>query len=214
MAGRLARSPRRLAALAALSLSLAGADWMEWEELHRDAELVVETQASREGGATLRGRTELPHPLEAVRAVLLDLAGFSRWGRSLVRWQVLDSSPNEAIVYGRHDVPWPLADRDYVVRYTWQLLPDRFLLEARSTDDERAPVSDGVVRLARVYSSWEVTRAGPGRACVVYTYDGDLGDLGRAVPDSLRSWATVSQLRDLFSRLARETAARSADASG
>ncbi len=208
MAGELARLRRLSALLGVLSVWVAGAGWMEWEELHRDAELIVETQASPENGATLRGRTELPHPAEAVHAVLLDLASFPRWGRSLVHWEVLSRSPDEAIVYGRHDMPWPLADRDYVVRYTWQLATDRFRLEARSTEYERAPVADDAVRLTRVHSIWEVTPAGPGRASVTYTYDGDLGDLGGTVPEALRRWATVSQLRDLFARLARETAAR------
>lgn len=208
MAPPLAPFCRRVASLCALSLWLTGARWMEWEEIHRGAHLVLEMQASGDKGAALRGRTELAHPAEAVRAVLLDLAAFPSWDRSLVRWEVLSRSANEAVVYGRHDVPWPLTDRDYVVRYTWQDALDRFLLEAHSTEDEHAPPANGAVRLARLHSLWEVTSPGPGRTAVTYTYVGDLGELGSPVPAALRRWATISQLRDLFARLSREVAAR------
>ncbi len=208
MAPPLAPCLGRVTSLCAISLWLTGAGWMEWEEIHRDAHLVLETQATRDNGAALRARTELAHSAEAVRAVLLDLAAFPRWGRSLVRWEVLSRSANEAVVYGRHDVPWPLADRDYVVRYTWQDARDRFLLEARSTEDDGAPPAEGAVRLTRLHSLWEITSPGPGRTAVTYTYVGDLGDLGSPVPAALRRWATVSQLRDLFARLSREVAAR------
>jgi hypothetical protein len=200
------RAKRRgLVGLLALMLLLAGAGGEEWQDLHRDADLVVEARRADEGRLTVRGRGDLPHPFPAVRAVLLDLEAFPRWGRNLRFWKVLARSGQEAIVYGRHDLPRPLADRDYVVRYTWRTEADRFLLEAGSTCDNRAPPVGGVERLTLVHSVWEVRPAGPGQALVSYLYDGDLGG---AVPPFLQRWTAVSELRELFSRLAGEVERR------
>ena len=53
-----------------------------------------------------------------------------------------------ALVYGRQALPWPVRDRDYVVRYRWRDAPDEeFALIAESVTDEGPPPRDDVLRV-------------------------------------------------------------------
>jgi hypothetical protein len=170
-----------------------------WRELARGEGVVIETRPTPGGVTVVRGTTELPLSLDAVRGVLLDLERFPEWIRSLAVWTVLTRGPVEAIVYGRHDLPWPLSDRDYTVRYTWRSEAERFALEARSTAEAGPAPAPGVVRLTAVHSTWEVERLGPERCRVTYTYNGDLGG---AVPRFVEEAGWRREARELFQGLA------------
>ena len=102
----------------------------------------------------------IPAPLAATRAALLDIAGFGRWFPSLGEWRVLERSEGGVRVYGRHALPWPAEDRDYVVDYVWRDEADgRFVLEATARADG-APPPAGVVRLDVLQSRWTLRSDG------------------------------------------------------
>lgn len=109
---------------------------------------------------------ELAFPLAAVRAVLLDLDRFDQWFPTLAEWRVLTRRHDGARVYGRHRVPWPYRDRDYVVDYRWQTMAaGGFLLEATARANcpasaDSPAVEDGVVRIQMLQSRWTLVPAG------------------------------------------------------
>ncbi len=193
-----------LIALAVLATA-GGAAADDWREIHRADGVVVEVRPGPDGAPLVRGTLRVDRPPARVREVLLDLEGFPRWIENLSEWRVLARDASGVRIYGRHALPWPLRDRDYVVRYAWRSEPgDRFVLEARSVD---APPTarDGVVRLVRVYSRWEVDPDGPAASRVRYTYNGELG--GR-VPGFLVESAWRSQAPRSLQRLTEEVARR------
>ena len=146
---------------------------------------------------------------EAVRAVLLDLEGFARWFPALDEWRVLSREPGTALVYGRQALPWPVSDRDYVVRYRWQDSPDgSFRLEAVGRPDAGPAPSGGAVRLQRLRSEWRIGPDAGGGTRASYRYEGESGPLPAWV--ARRAWR--SQTRAVLDGLARELERRAADA--
>lgn len=172
-----------------------------WRELARGDGVVIEARPAPGGATIVRGTTVLEHSLEAIRRVLLDLERFHTWIPSLSTWTVLARGAADAVVYGRHDLPWPLADRDYTVRYTWTGEAGRFVLEARSTAEAGPPPVPGVVRLA-VHSIWQIEALGSERCRVTYTYNGDLGG---SVPRWVQEAGWKREARELFQSLAAAT---------
>jgi hypothetical protein len=191
-----ATAARPDAALAAAPTAPGAGDG--WRELARGDGVLIETRPAPGGVTIVRGTTVLERPLEAVQRVLVDLDRFPTWIPSLSAWTVLERGAAHAVVYGRHDLPWPLSDRDYTVRYTWQADATRFVLEARSTAGAGPAPAPGVVRLEAVHSVWEVEALDPGRSRVTYTYNGDLAG---AAPRFVQEAGWKREARQLFQGL-------------
>ena len=181
-AGRL----RALAMLACLIASAAPSASAETDAPRMDA--------SAEGS--------IPASFAATRAVLLDVAGFGGWFPSLGEWRVLSRAEDSLRVYGRHAVPWPAEDRDYVVDYRWHDTPEgQFVLEATARADA-GPAPEGVVRLDVLRSRWTLTPQGD---TTLAHYEVSLiprGELPRFVESA--SWRRESWR--LIEALAREVA--------
>jgi hypothetical protein len=172
-----------------------------WTKLAESNGVVVEKR--RLGGGTLvRGRTELPHSASEVAAILRDLEGFAHWIPSLSTWKVIEKSETEAIVYARHNLAWPMDDRDYCVRYTWKEAPSGgYTLRAKATKDRAPPPEDGVIRLEHVQSEWVVAPSGTDRSSVTYTY---YGELGGSIPQSIETEAWKREPPKVFEALTKE----------
>ena len=144
-------------------------------------------------------------PVAAARAVLLDLEAFDAWFPGLDSWQVLDRSPEAARVHGRQAFPWPVSDRDYVVRYRWWDREDGgFALEAVGIPGAEPAPDPGVVRVDRLRSLWTLEPEGS-RTRATYLYEGP--SAGRLL-DWLASLGASGRTRDVIDGLAGEVARR------
>jgi len=122
----------------------------------------------------IEGRIEAP--LDRVRAVLLDLEAFGEWFPSISQWTVLERERGVALVHGSQDMPWPVRDRDYVVRYRWPLESDEpFELEAVAQRGALPAPEKGVVRLENLRTVWRLAAEGSRATRVEYDYAGDPG---------------------------------------
>ncbi len=140
----------------------------------------------------------------AVRAVLLDVEGLGAWFPGVGEWRVLASEPDSMLVYGHQPLPWPITDRDYVVRYRWVTSGlGELQLEASSEVTASMPERDGRVRVDTMRTLWEVSEAG-GVVHVRYTYWGSTGArLPRWVMRlgwERRAYAVIDALRDELAR--------------
>ncbi len=194
-----------LAALLVAPLAHGQQDQSNWEFLEEKAGVRVERSPAKAGQVAYRATARIEQPADAVREVLKDLERFPEWADRLHTWEVLAREGDATLVYGRHDVPWPIADRDYVVRYRCGGGDDAFFLEARSVESSERPVPEGVVRIADLHTLWEVTPAPEPSASVVrYTYRGGLG--GR-VPEWVQELVRGGSMRSSFERLEARVAA-------
>lgn len=151
-------------------------------------------------------------PLAAVREVLLDFERFPRWFPATAEFRVLERpAPDTARVHGTQALPWPVGDRDYVVVYRWWDDDGVFVLRAIAEADVDPPPAQGVVRVERMRTEWQIA-AVPGGTAVRYHYQGDTGG-------SLPSWlarfgwrsSTGLVIDGLREEVARRAAATGAD---
>jgi len=92
--------------------------------------------------------------------------------------------------YNRIGSPWPVSDRDVVLRSRRSDLPDGGIrLEFENTTTPEVPPVDGVVRMRRLVGSYALRPEGTGTH-VVYTLDSDPGG-------SLPGWLVRQASKDL-----------------
>jgi len=171
--------------------------------------LAVEIRAGDHTGTRVQVRGDIPLPASALRGVLRDLASFPRWFPAIGRWTVMMQDDVGAVVHGVQEFPWPLRDRDYVVRYVWrETAAGVFTLEARSVTSASVPRPPGIIRLDDVHSMWTVTDRGSSESHVTYTYEGSIGG---QVPEWVQRVGWQARAGDVLRNLLREARDRLGD---
>ena len=174
-----------------------------WAPLTKDQNVVVEI-LKRDGQEPLiRGTLIFSHSIESLRKTLMDVSNYTDWLPDTAVWQIVSKSNDAVFIYARHNLAWPMKDRDYRVRYSFKDLPSNGLrVSARATTAKGPKPIDGVIRLKNVRSDWMVTSLAKGKTRVQYTYDGSLGgDLPDFVKRSAWKHEPVSLLRALHNWL-------------
>ena len=125
-----------------------------------------------------RGEGDIPAPLDRVVAHLTDFGSLQRWMPRVAELRVIDRQPNEATVYFRFDLPWPISDRDWTLRYRWRREGDRFVMTWSDAND-RGPPPTRAVRVSPMRGYWELTSTAAGTTRARYVF---LAILGGALP--------------------------------
>jgi len=161
-----------LLALTLLALPAAAED--EWKLLGTFDGTTVERRENKEGPPTLRCTSVLDAPLEVAKTVMTGFE-WNKWMNDVHSFEILerDDAARTAVLYGRHNTPWPIANRDYVVRAKWEETPDSFVLNTRGLKGAGPATPRGVVRLMP-RATWAFTRQGE-KTRFVYTYKGGAG---------------------------------------
>jgi hypothetical protein len=123
----------------------------------------------------LTGTTTMAAAPERVAAWIGATHTFVDWQHNCEEAYQVRREGNLLIVYNRIGSPWPVADRDVVLRSTRsELEGGAILIEFRSTTEEDVPIARGVVRMPRLVGSYDL-RPVEGGTRVVYTVDSDPG---------------------------------------
>ena len=117
----------------------------------------------------------VPAPIGAVLRHLVDFDQMPEMIPWLATARVLERGADEALVYFRYDLPWPVADRDYTARYRWTLLPTgRGRVEIVDADGAGPPV-DGAVRVTDLRACFTLEARADDRTRVRYRVHMELG---------------------------------------
>jgi hypothetical protein len=90
----------------------------------------------------------------------------------------LVASESEAVsyIYHRTNVPWPLSDRDVVLRSEVEIVePGRLVFVRFRSESARVPLVDGVVRLATLAGFYRLEAMAPAHTSVEYRVDVEPG---------------------------------------
>lgn len=162
----------------------------------------------------LRGQTRLTGSLNAVMALLKDAGYNNHWVFRSGGARVLQSSGYEqSYVYGVVDAPWPMQDRDTVVRFDYAQHPvTRIVTIKISNHPEFIPHRPGLVRVPDFGGFWQLRPLPGGHVDVIYQVHGNPGGW---VPTWLANYAaqiSVSQtLSNMPTAVARYYSAANAD---
>lgn len=164
-----------------------------WQPVRDDDGIVVHRRAA--GGSSfdeLRAIGIVRAPLAAVLAVIEARDNGTEWMFNCVESKTLEAVGDDgAIVYNRTRTPWPLADRDTVVRGRRRFEPGHVRVDFESVDYPARPPVAGVVRMPMVRGHWLLTPEASGAATrVEYQMHADPGG-------ALPAWAVNGFARDM-----------------
>lgn len=206
-AGGLFKRLRPLAGAALLALAAVTAHAAE--SAAPPAKLALERQGIRvwthmaEGNPAVnyRATTVLNSTVAGAANLVLDPEIAPQWAPYVHQVDVISPPDSAGITVFRMelDLPFPLQDRDVVVRARITRTGDGvFTLHGEAVADARAPVRPGVVRITRYQGGWTIRPAGAGQ--VEVTTRG-YADMGGAVPLSLANLLVPQQLFHMLSNM-------------
>ncbi len=137
--------------------------------------------------------------LQRLQDFMLDFQGYKNWqfntieSRSLVKL-----SDSEFIYYSQIEAPWPVADRDMVVRFTVErITPNQLIITANSVKG-KMPEQKGFVRVPTSHSQWIITKISEDKLLVKYQMQIDPGG---SVPVWLANWVCAQGPYQSFKKL-------------
>ena len=182
---------RALLPITALLLGFAGPALAERSVVKEENGITVEEEPAP--GRTLpvlTGTTTMAAPPKQIAAWIAAVHTFVDWQHNCEEARRIRSQDGFAVAYNRIDSPWPVSDRDVVLRSTLSDLEGGGIrIEFHNTTDADVPEVDGVVRMPRLIGSYDL-RPVEGGTRVVYTLDSDPGG-------SLPDWLVRRVSKDL-----------------
>jgi hypothetical protein len=160
-----------------------------------DQEGVVVSQKAVPGRSLpiFKGVTVIKADVFQILGVLQDVEKNPEWMHACVDAKRLKKfSDTEFLVYNRSGAPWPISDRDVVVRSKANIDRENQVLTItmRSTESDLMPPSGDAVRMPRLNGHFIFSEAGKGKTQIEYQIDADPGGL-------IPSWLATMASRDI-----------------
>jgi len=181
-----------------------------WVKVRDDAGIVVQRRTVP-GSQVMefRARGVVEAPVSAVYAVLQDHAHVKDWQYRSVASRVLEKLDDHSeIVYERSGAPWPVQDRDCVLRstVTFDAAAHQVRLKWKTIDYPKMPPVDGAVRMPSVSGHWHLTVVNDGGwTQVEYQVQADAGGM---IPDWMANSGSKNVPFDTLQALRKQVARR------
>ena len=114
--------------------------------------------------------TVLPYSLDKVSKMIEDVDNYHNIFDRVTSSDVLTND----VVHIRMDMPFPISDRDYIVKYSTQKEQEYISYKFKSVRDHNVPVSGNCIRLANAAGEWYLKEVDSSSTEVVYTWNGEL----------------------------------------
>ncbi|MDB4969367.1 MAG: phosphatidylcholine transfer protein [Myxococcales bacterium] len=150
------------------------------------------------------GDGEIAAPLDRVIAHLTDFSSLGKWMPRAADFKVIAQGEDEALIYFRFDLPWPISDRDWTLRYRWRREGDRFVMTWQDAHD-RGPPLGKPVRPSPLRGYWELTATPSGTTRARYVF---LAELGGSLPRSVTEQTAWKQPLGSFQGVRSATTSR------
>lgn len=188
---RLFRASAALCALLASMCAWGEGDTGGWRpEKSGDGIHVYSRAVEGSSVRAVKAEVAVDAAFEDAVALLLDASQRPRWDELCTEASVVRQvSETEDVVYIHNDLPWPVSDRDMVLRRVWSVDADRSRAQIRaSVIDGVLPEIAGRVRVTHADGVWTIKR---GDATGVRITTEIHADPGGPVPDWLMNALSV-----------------------
>jgi len=121
--------------------------------------------------------TTMRTTLSAVSAILLDVLKTPDWVYGTKQCSLLKKeSPTSLYYYAEMGMPWPVSNRDFIIRISLSQNPQTKVVTVIATNlPTYIPEKDGIVRIQRSSGRWTISPAGNGMVRVEYILQIDPG---------------------------------------
>jgi START domain len=139
-----------------------------------------------------RGETVIEANLEHILKTMFAWEKHTDWMYRCAESKLLKRiGDGEALMYNRTAAPWPVWDRDVVVKTTTTRSPDQALITFNSVDArDLRPVPERTVRMPKLEGLYKLVQMSPGKTRVTYQVESDIGG-------SIPKWLATRATRDL-----------------
>ncbi len=181
----------RLVSCVALAMMLASPAFAERRVIQVEDGITVEEEVDADRALPiLFGTTTMNASASQIADWIGAVHTYVDWQHNCEEARVLPQADGSTLTYNRIGSPWPVSDRDVVLRSTRRNLNDGAIhIEFQSTEDAKLEVQSGVVRMPRLFGSYDLTPV-EGGTHVVYKVDSDPGG-------SLPGWLVRQASKDL-----------------
>lgn len=164
-----------------------------WKRSLEKNSIAIETR-SIPGSAykEFRAKMVVNANLSKAIAIMEDIPGYTRWMKDCKEARVLSkASATSGVIYSLQATPWPIAEREAVVGYSFSRSKNppalRIQIEAAPN---AVPVTPGRVRISRLKGYWTFVEVAPGSVEVTYSMHSEPGG-------SLPAWAVAGMVAHL-----------------
>jgi hypothetical protein len=140
-----------------------------------------------------RGQTVMKSSVKGVLDQMLDWKSHTKWMYRCAESTLLEPlGEKSAILYNRTSAPWPVWDRDVVVKSLVEEAPDLSSVKVsfENVDYAKKPVPDKVVRMPKLVGFYKLWQVEPNKTKVLYQVEADIGG-------SIPKWLAKRAARDL-----------------
>lgn len=132
-----------------------------------------------------KAQTTFPFSMDKIAEILEDKTNYPNVFKRIEATTILEPE----IVHIMLDMPFPIASRDYIVKYTTHLTGNDLLYQFRAVNHEKATLMKSYIRLVNAAGEWRLSPVNNNETKVIYTWNGELlGDFPDwALP---RAWKT------------------------
>ena len=112
----------------------------------------------------------LPYSLDKVSKMIEDLNNYKNiFDRVTISNVVADD-----VVYIKLDMPFPISDRDYIVKYTTDKKDEYISYRFKSVNNLDIPATSNCIRLINATGEWYLVKVSESTTKVAYTWNGEL----------------------------------------
>jgi hypothetical protein len=132
--------------------------------------------------------TSIQSSISGLIKLLSEVEHYPQWGYKIAESTLLSqTSRTEAVYYSRLDFPWPLDDRDIIMRnHVVQDVSTGKITASSVAVPDFIPAKNGITRIRNANTTWEIT---PGTAGWLYVEYSIYSDPGGSLPDWLINMA-------------------------
>ncbi|MBL4681441.1 MAG: hypothetical protein JKY88_12060 [Pseudomonadales bacterium] len=122
------------------------------------------------------GKTRMNASVKRIGEWIRAVHTFVDWQHNCIEAQILTKADGSLLIYNRVASPWPVSDRDVLIRSSETSLDNGgVLMKFGNVQDSSVNVPRGVVRMVRLVGSYRLTPSPKGGTDVIYTLDSDPG---------------------------------------
>ena len=154
-----------------LCISVVQLKSQEWTLKRNENGIKVFTAPNESSGfKKIKVEASFPGSIEKLKAILLDVAHNKDWVYHTRESRLVERvNDNELLYYAETSLPWPLSNRDIVIRMRFQ--PDssgKNMLVTQVGEPNATAENKGIVRISELSASWQVKEDPANHVNIIY----------------------------------------------
>jgi len=140
-----------------------------------------------------RGQVIIEASMQHILDEMMDSKHHTDWMYRIKESVVLkELSKNDAIVYSRTSAPWPVWDRDVILKvgYNYNADKSHLIMRFKNIDSDLRKVPEEVIRMPYLNGFYKMWKVGDNKTKVLYEVEADIGG-------SIPKWLSKKASKDL-----------------